>query len=146
MDAANVVKLDNSVKASRKSRKAKAVRALRTSSARSASLRSVPPPYRCRTSPSPFGLSRIARPGNRTLARQFGANEPGAGKPAPRPNLELAHRIAAEDEYFPGPDEFTDLDELKRAGLVVVAGLYHPVAVTDRLSKAGRRWLAANSN
>jgi hypothetical protein len=38
-------------------------------------------------------------------------------------NSKLAHRIAAEGEYMPGPDEFADLDELERAGLVVVAGL-----------------------
>jgi hypothetical protein len=33
-------------------------------------------------------------------------------------NLELAHKIAAEGEYTPGPDEFADLDELERAGFI----------------------------
>jgi hypothetical protein len=58
-------------------------------------------------------------------------------------NLELASRIEAQDEYFLGPDELTDLHELELAGLVVVAGLY-PSRGDLRLTKAGRRWLATN--
>jgi hypothetical protein len=48
-------------------------------------------------------------------------------------NRELARRIAAEGEYMPTKDEMNDVFELEAAGLVELASLHHPVAVTYRI-------------
>ena len=61
-------------------------------------------------------------------------------------NLELARKIAAEDEYFPRKNEMNDILEMKEAGLVEIATLAHPVAATYRLTEEGRQWLRSSTN
>jgi hypothetical protein len=60
-------------------------------------------------------------------------------------NLELANKIAAEDEYFPRKEEMEDIFEMERAGLVELATLAHPVAATYQLTEKGRQWLRSST-
>jgi hypothetical protein len=62
---------------------------------------------------------------------------------APKLNKELAARIAAADggEYLAGKDEIADIFALEDADIVELAGLYHPVCATWRITDRGRAWL-----
>ncbi len=44
---------------------------------------------------------------------------------------------------MPSHAEWDDLRELEDAGMVELAGLYHPVAATWRITDRGKRWLAS---
>jgi hypothetical protein len=57
---------------------------------------------------------------------------------------ELAHTIAAEGDYMPGPSEWNDMDDLERR--VRVAAFFGGGAITYRLTEKGRQWLAASLN
>jgi hypothetical protein len=58
-----------------------------------------------------------------------------------RMNTELARKIADEGEYMPSDEEWANLCALENAGMVELAGLYHPVAATWRITDQGKRWL-----
>jgi len=56
-------------------------------------------------------------------------------------NRALAKRIAGAGEYAPVHAEWMDLHELEEAGLVELAGLYHPIVATWRITRKGKEWL-----
>jgi hypothetical protein len=58
-------------------------------------------------------------------------------------NKELAKAIADTDdgEYLPSHEEWSDLQALEAAGMVEMAGLYHPVCATYRITDQGKRRL-----